>query len=166
LAERLTALADHVVLATATPHHGDDDRFGHFMRLLDPDVFPEPHRYGEQAREIRQSILSLGPDSPWAIRRLKEDLRDINGRRLFPDRHTQTVSFQLNPAEYALYQAVTAYINGNPRRVVGKKERSDSTVFQRRRFVGQRHLRRRRRLEKQGRIWNLRHTPSQRAVSG
>ena len=93
LAEKLTASADHVVLATATPHHGDDDRFGHFLRLLDPDVFPEPHRYGERSREIRQSVLSLGPDSPWAIRRLKENLRDVDGRRLFPDRHTQTVTF-------------------------------------------------------------------------
>jgi hypothetical protein len=27
LAEKLTAQADHVVLLTATPHHGDDDRF-------------------------------------------------------------------------------------------------------------------------------------------
>jgi type I site-specific restriction endonuclease len=27
LAEHLTTLADHIVLLTATPHHGDDDRF-------------------------------------------------------------------------------------------------------------------------------------------
>lgn len=157
LAERLTALADHVVLATATPHHGDDDRFGHFMRLLDPDVFPEPHRYGEQAREIRQSILSLGPDSPWAIRRLKEDLRDINGRRLFPDRHTQTVSFQLNPAEYALYKAVTAYINEFLPQASGTKKQSVAltrTVFQRRLASSANAIYEslRRRLEKQGRI--------------
>ena len=32
--------ADHVLLLTATPHHGDDDRFAHFVRLLDPDLFP------------------------------------------------------------------------------------------------------------------------------
>lgn len=157
LAERLSALADHVILATATPHHGDDDRFGHFMRLLDPDVFPEPHRYGEQAREIRQSILSLGPNSPWAIRRLKEDLRDINGRRLFPDRHTQTVSFQLNPAEYTLYKAVTAYINEFLPQTSGTKKQSVAltrTVFQRRMASSANAIYEslRRRLEKQGRI--------------
>src|SRR5262249_58403576 len=52
LAERLTAVADHVVLLTATPHHGDDDRFAHFIRLIDPDIFPEPHRPGEAAMAI------------------------------------------------------------------------------------------------------------------
>ncbi|HQK75794.1 MAG TPA: DEAD/DEAH box helicase, partial [Candidatus Hydrogenedentes bacterium] len=44
LAERLAAQADHLLLLTATPHHGDDDRFAHFVRLIDPDLFPEPHR--------------------------------------------------------------------------------------------------------------------------
>jgi SNF2 family DNA or RNA helicase len=53
LAKKLTSLADHVVLLTATPHHGDEDRFAHFVRLLDPDLFPEPHRLGQQATEIR-----------------------------------------------------------------------------------------------------------------
>jgi SNF2 family DNA or RNA helicase len=70
LAEKLTAQADHVVLLTATPHHGDDDRFAHFVRLLDPDLFPEPHRMPEKAGEIRREILRLGPDCPWALRRL------------------------------------------------------------------------------------------------
>jgi hypothetical protein len=77
LAERLAHPADHLLLLTATPHHGDDDRFAHFIRLLDADLFPEPHRVGEQAREIRRDILRLGPDCPWALRRLKEDLRDV-----------------------------------------------------------------------------------------
>ena len=40
LAKRLTANADHVVLLTATPHHGDEDRFAHFVRLIDPDLLP------------------------------------------------------------------------------------------------------------------------------
>src|SRR6266699_3643324 len=58
LAEHLTAQpAGHVVLLTATPHHGDDDRFAHFIRLLDPDLFPEPHRLAEKSGEIRRDIL-------------------------------------------------------------------------------------------------------------
>ncbi len=111
LAEKLAANADHLLLLTATPHHGDDDRFAHFIRLLDPDLFPEPHRVGSNATEIRRDILRLGPDCPWALRRLKEDLRDLRGRRLFPDRHAHTVAFKLNQHEYDLYKAVTAYIN-------------------------------------------------------
>ena len=55
--------------------------------------------------------MRLGPECPWALRRLKEDLRDLNGRRLFPDRHADTVTFRLNRDEYDLYKAVTAYIN-------------------------------------------------------
>ena len=77
------------------------------LLIIDPDVFPEPHRYGDQAQVARRSILRWGASSPWAIRRLKEDLRDVNGRRLFPDRHAQTVTFQLNREEYALYRGAS-----------------------------------------------------------
>ena len=135
LAEKLTAQADHVVLLTATPHHGDDDRFAHFVRLLDPDLFPEPHRMADKAGEIRRNILRLGPDCPWALRRLKEDLKDLNGHRLFPDRFAHTVAFRLNREEYDLYKAVTAYINEFLPQASGRKKQSVAlarTVFQRR----------------------------------
>lgn len=135
LAEKLTAEADHVVLLTATPHHGDDDRFAHFVRLLDPDLFPEPHRMADKAGEIRRDILRLGPDCPWALRRLKEDLKDLDGCRLFPDRHAHTITFRLNREEYDLYKAVTAYINDFLPQASGKKKQSVAlarTVLQRR----------------------------------
>ena len=136
LAEHLTAQpAGHVVLLTATPHHGDDDRFAHFIRLLDPDLFPEPHRLGAKAGEIRRDILRLGPDCPWALRRLKEDLKDMEGRRLFPDRHAHTIAFRLNRDEYDLYKAVTAYINEFLPQASGRKKQSVAlirTVLQRR----------------------------------
>jgi superfamily II DNA or RNA helicase len=111
LAEKLSEKADHILLLTATPHHGDVDRFSHFLRLIDPDLFPEPHKLQQKAAEISRDVLKLGQDCPWALRRLKEDLRDLNGQRLFPERQTQTVPFALNADEYALYKAVTAYIN-------------------------------------------------------
>jgi superfamily II DNA or RNA helicase len=135
LAERLAAMTDHLLALTATPHHGDDDRFGHFVRLLDPDLFPEPHKLGAMAGQIRHDILQLGPDCPWALRRLKEDLRDLNGNRLFPDRHAHTVAFKLNHEEFNLYKAVTAYINEFLPQATGKKRNSVAlarTVFQRR----------------------------------
>jgi superfamily II DNA or RNA helicase len=137
-AEKITERADHVLLMTATPHHGDDDRFGHFLRLVDPDLFPEPHRLAAEAGQIRRQVLRLGRDCPWALRRLKEDLRDLNGRRLFPDRHAETVTFHLNAAEYALYKSVTAYINAflpQAGRTDGRKRASVAlarTVLQRR----------------------------------
>jgi len=135
LAERLAADADHLLLLTATPHHGDDDRFAHFVRLIDPDLFPEPTRVGDRAGEIRREILSLGENCPWALRRLKEDLRDIDGQRLFPDRHAHTVTFRLNHEEFDLYKAVTAYINEFLPQASGRKKQSVAlarTVLQRR----------------------------------
>ncbi len=135
LALRLTSQADHVLLLTATPHHGDEDKFAHFLRLIDPDLFPEPHRLAKQAGEIRQNVFRLGKDSPWCLRRLKEDLRDANGKRLFPDRHARTVAFTLNSDEYALYKSVTAYINEFIPQQTGQKRSSAAltrTVLQRR----------------------------------
>ena len=94
LAERLSEHCDNLLLLTATPHHGDDDRFGHFIRLLDRDLFPEPHRVGDDAKRVRREIRRLGDDCPWSLRRLKEDLKDLHGGRLLPDRHVGTVSFR------------------------------------------------------------------------
>ena len=158
LAERLTAEPDrHVLFLTATPHHGDDDRFGHFLRLLDPDLFPEPHRLGEQAQTIRRDILRLGPECPWALRRLKEDLRDMNGQRLFPDRHVQTVAFCLNLEEFGLYKSVTAYINQFLPQASGRQKQNVAltrTVFQRRLASSTHaiHQSLKRRLEKQKKL--------------
>jgi SNF2 family DNA or RNA helicase len=135
LASRLTSYADHVLLLTATPHHGDEDKFAHFLRLIDPDLFPEPHRLGRQAAAVRKDIFRLGKDSPWSLRRLKEDLKDFVGKRLFPDRHTKTVTFCLNSEEYALYKAVTAYINEFIPQQTGQRRSSAAltrTVLQRR----------------------------------
>ena len=135
LASKLTAAAEHVLLLTATPHHGDEDKFAHFLRLIDPDLFPEPHRLQEKSAEIRREIFRLGKDSPWCLRRLKEDLKDINGRRLFPDRHAKTVTFRLNSDEYDLYKSVTAYINEFIPQQSGQRRSSAAltrTVLQRR----------------------------------
>jgi SNF2 family DNA or RNA helicase len=135
LAAHLTSQADLVLLLTATPHHGDEDKFAHFLRLIDPDLFPEPHRLKDQAAEIRKSVFRLGQDCPWALRRLKEDLKDLKGGRLFPDRHARTVTFLLNSEEYALYKAVTAYINEFFSQQAGIRRSSAAlarTVFQRR----------------------------------
>jgi len=124
-----------VLLLTATPHHGDEDKFAHFLRLLDPDLFPEPHRLGKQASEIRNDLFRLGEDCPWALRRLKEDLKDMDGARLFPDRHAVTVPFTLNAEEFALYKEVTAYINEFIPQQSGQRSTSAAlarTVFQRR----------------------------------
>lgn len=135
LAVKLSEQTDHVLLMTATPHHGDDDRFAHFLRLIDPDLFAEPHRLGTQAADLRGDIFRLGGDCPWMLRRLKEDLKDMDGQRLFPDRHAVTVPFTLNTEEFALYKAVTGYINQFIPQQQGQRKTSAAlarTVLQRR----------------------------------
>jgi len=171
LAEHLTAQpTGHALLLTATPHHGDDDRFAHFIRLLDADLFPEPHRLADKSDEIRREILRLGPDCPWALRRMKEDLKDLQGRRLFPNRHAHTITFRLNRDEFDLYKSVTAYINEFLPQASGSKKQSIAlarTVLQRRLASSTMaiHESLRRRLEKQqGLLKDLESLPpSQRA---
>ena len=105
LAAKLSEQTDHLLLMTATPHHGDEDKFAHFLRLVDPDLFGEPHRLGQQAADMRGDIFRLGGDCPWMLRRLKEDLKDMDGQRLFPDRHAITVPFALNTEEFCPVQS-------------------------------------------------------------
>lgn len=135
LAAKLASQCDNLLMLTATPHHGDEDKFAHFLRLLDQDLFPEPHRLGPQASEIRNEVFRLGENCPWALRRLKEDLKDMDGQRLFPDRHAITVPFMLNSDEFGLYKSVTAYINEYIPQQQGQRRTSAAlarTVLQRR----------------------------------
>jgi superfamily II DNA or RNA helicase len=135
LAAKLAGQCDNLLLLTATPHHGDEDKFAHFLRLIDNDLFPEPHRLGRQASEIRNDVFRLGANCPWALRRLKEDLKDMEGQRLFPDRHAITVPFMLNADEFSLYKAVTQYINQFIPQQQGQRKTSAAlarTVLQRR----------------------------------
>jgi len=135
LVEKLSLRPNHLLLLTATPHYGDDDRFCHFLRLLDPDVFPEPHKFQNEITKIKNLILP-NQNNPWIIRRLKENLCDLNGRPLFTKRHTFTISFQLGKEEYELYESVTEYLNRFLRiKGTGRVKQSIAltrTVFQRR----------------------------------
>jgi superfamily II DNA or RNA helicase len=101
LAEELSRRSERLILATATPHSGDRSRFLNFLKLLDPDQFSDEQLAAEQiGRE----------DSPYFLRRAKEDLKDEYGNDLFVPREVLTQPFRLSAAELALYEAVTEYI--------------------------------------------------------
>jgi superfamily II DNA or RNA helicase len=101
LAEDLSRKTERLVMATATPHSGDRHRFQNFLRLLDPDQFADDDLAAEQIGR---------DDSPYFLRRQKEDLVDEDGRKLFVPRTVLSQPFRLTPPELRLYEAVTEYI--------------------------------------------------------
>jgi superfamily II DNA or RNA helicase len=102
LVEQLSELSDRMLLLTATPHAGNVEQFNLFLQLLDADQFANS--------ELNKQIIQI-EHSPWFLRRMKEELRDLDGRPLFTERHPITVRFELSRAEMRLYRAVTEYIN-------------------------------------------------------
>ena len=126
LAEELSRMTERILLLTATPHQGDVKQFHNFLRLLDPEQFI--------SNELNPQMLSL-EDSPWFLRRIKEDLKDFNGYKLFKERFPITVPFDLSPAEKHLYDQVTKYINKYLGKTKGRKQAAVAlarTVLQRR----------------------------------
>jgi len=49
-------------------------------------------------------------DSPWFLRRIKEELQDFDGRKLFKKRHPITVPFELSEPELHLYDTIVQRI--------------------------------------------------------
>ena len=126
LAEELSRITERILLLTATPHQGDVKQFHNFLRLLDPEQFI--------SNELNPQMLSL-EDSPWFLRRIKEELKDFNGQKLFKKRFPITVPFDLSPAEKHLYDQVTKYINKYLGKTKGRKQAAVAlarTVLQRR----------------------------------
>ena len=63
LAESLAGRTERLLLMTATPHSGDEDRFTWFLGLLDPDQFSSPDL-------VKRQITQDG--NPYFLRRQKE----------------------------------------------------------------------------------------------
>ncbi len=95
--EILSKTSEHMLLLTATPHSGDSSMFFNLLKLLYPELDED-------------SLWSLMKQERIMLRRLKEDLRDFEGRPLFLPRNVQTVSFHMTPEEKELYQDLTEYI--------------------------------------------------------
>ena len=111
----LSKQCEHILLLTATPHRGRADTFKCLMQLLDEDIFATPDLAASRIQEIGQSGINK-----YFIRRLKEDMKDWQGRPLYKERYTKTVAYQLTPEEKKLYDAVTEYLT------VRKAEASES----------------------------------------
>ncbi len=117
LGEVLSRSATHLLFLTATPHRGDPENFRLLLDLLEPGFFAT-------AEMVAESIRNR--DNPLFIRRVKEDLRDFEGRPLFLPRHVKTLSFDLgreSPAEKELYNALSRYVREQYNKALARDRR-------------------------------------------
>jgi superfamily II DNA or RNA helicase len=115
LGELLRDASDHLLMLTATPHKGDPESFRLFLQLLDRDAFAD----------IRSISEAMGQrTAPFYLRRTKEAMvyfpeRQADGswqaRKIFTKRIPKTVQFEMDEAEYNLYQAVTEFVKRQSR---------------------------------------------------
>jgi len=104
LGETLSQITEHLLFLTATPHKGDQDNFRLFLDLLSEGFFAN--------NELLQESIE-NKDNPLFIRRVKEDLKDFEGKPLFLPRNVYTLTYNLgvdSPAEKILYNNLTEYV--------------------------------------------------------
>ena len=101
LGELLSRTSNFLLFLTATPHCGDPENFRLFLDLLQPGFFASSDLLNESVKNA---------DNPLFLRRLKEDLKDFDGRPLFPPRRVVTKTYWLSDDEKKLYNAVTEYV--------------------------------------------------------
>lgn len=89
----LSEQAGGMIFLTATPHDGKDENFLGRMALLDPfvtDVVSTSHLW---------------------MRHRKEDVVDLDGKQVFPDRTSTTVDTELTNDERRIHNMLDEYIN-------------------------------------------------------
>lgn len=114
-AEVLSQQCEHILLLTATPHRGRTDTFKKLLQLLDADIFATDEIASTRIKELEHNGINK-----FFIRRLKEDMKDWQGKPLFKERFTKTVAYELTAEEKELYDAVTKYL-------MKKKEEASET---------------------------------------
>ena len=63
-------------------------------------------------------------ENPLFLRRIKEDLRDFDGKLIFTKRYTQTVSFNLSDDEIDLYNKLSKYVMYQFNKAIDQERRS------------------------------------------
>lgn len=121
--------ATHVLLLTATPHMGKDFPYYCIWRLLEPTVLSTYDAFLAFPNEAKKNHF---------IRRTKEEMVHYDGARIYPDRNSDTLSYELSQGEIneqALYDATTGYIQSyyNKARLLNRSAaRFAMSIFQRR----------------------------------
>jgi SNF2 family DNA or RNA helicase len=132
---RLPWAAHHLLLLTATPHMGKAFPYYCLWRLLESELFSTETAF---ANAFDNASSSRASRDRWFIRRVKEEMVDLSGKPLYPERLCDTVSYDLSQgeiSEQALYDRATAYIRHtyNQARLLNRQAaRFAMMVFQRR----------------------------------
>jgi superfamily II DNA or RNA helicase len=115
LGELLSRTSNFLLFLTATPHRGDPENFRLFLDLLQPGFFANSELLNESVKNA---------DNPLFLRRLKEDLKDFEGRPLFPPRRVFTKTYRLSDDEKKLYNAVTEYVEKSYNKALAAEKRN------------------------------------------
>jgi len=119
----------HILLLTATPHMGKDFPYFCLWRLLEPQVLSTQEAFNYFPVEARRQHF---------IRRVKEEMVRFDGVPIYPQRISDTLSYELTQgavSEQALYDLATDYLEYyyNRARILNRSAaRLAMSVFQRR----------------------------------
>ena len=97
LGEVLSQHTRHLLFLTATPHKGDPENFRMLMDLLVPGF-------------AGSGIIDNPRDNPVFLRRSKEEMVDMDGRKLFKERFVNTRGIILAGREKEIYESITDYV--------------------------------------------------------
>jgi len=126
LGEVLSHNTTFLLFLTATPHRGDPENFRLLLDLLEPGFFANTEMLSESIKN---------KDNPLFLRRLKEDLKNLDGTPIFPPRKVQTIKYNLSEDEKNLYNEVTEYVKYQYNKALKKDKRNVAfalTILQRR----------------------------------
>lgn len=101
LGEILSKNTEHLLFLTATPHKGDVENFRLFLDLLQPGFFATSEMLEESITKDENTLF---------LRRIKEDMKNFNGKPLFMPRHVVSPSYDLSSSERELYRKITDYV--------------------------------------------------------
>ncbi|MCB0191472.1 MAG: DEAD/DEAH box helicase [Anaerolineae bacterium] len=89
-----------MVFFTGTPHRGKNFGFLSLLHLLRPDMFDSQQPMRDQLHKLREVM----------IRNNKQNVTDLNGKRLFKRPLVRSETYYYSPAEERFYQMLTEFI--------------------------------------------------------
>jgi len=123
LGEAVSKCSDHFLFLTATPHKGDPENFRLLLDLLEPGFYATNEMLQESIKSNENRIF---------LRRMKEDMKDFDGKPLFLPRQVSTKPFHLgreSPNEQSLYNAVSRYVETQYNKALQKEGKKRNIGF-------------------------------------